>query len=315
MEPNCYFVDEFDQTHVIKAAWFDDYLKKMGLFQEEMSRQLKAAIAPLAEERRETMQKADMSKTDEGVTTLESGQTITHHRKGECISTACTLHNPMPGPWDDWPRFYRADSRGIYRLCPHNIGHPAIEQVVYWLSNGQEDLVPHRCCDQCPCMPKGAVPEGYFQGPRIGVPLSLYDWAGTPRIPTLEEVDEAALVPIPMVENPVLRQGTPPNPDDPNVWTGSYLDMNRVNFDAKFYDLLRRDMMKTHHINEVMSSGGGDYDVVCNAECRVDLHNYNGEWKNLNSGWCPNVEIALAAGWKPAEWSIEDSDDEEEDDD
>jgi hypothetical protein len=50
----------------------------------------------------------------------------THEWRG-CEGFYCVIHNPCPGPWSDWPTFWRDDGRFMERVCPCGIGHPAVE--------------------------------------------------------------------------------------------------------------------------------------------------------------------------------------------
>lgn len=69
----------------------------------------------------------------------------------------CVIHNPLPGPWADWPTNWRGDGlfddwRGFERICPCGVGHTAMEHVLHG------DPHPHGCCGLCPCGPPMAQP-------------------------------------------------------------------------------------------------------------------------------------------------------------
>lgn len=77
------------------------------------------------------------------------------HSKDECVGW-CVIHDPLPGPWRDWPTVWRGDGpfdlwRGFERRCPCGIGHTAVEETLR--GNGH----PHGCCGVCPCGPPVAV--------------------------------------------------------------------------------------------------------------------------------------------------------------
>lgn len=70
------------------------------------------------------------------------GQHLQVHAKNACHSVDwCIIHDPRPGAWRDWPTAWREDRRIMERICPHGVGHPAVEQA------GSTD----HGCDGCPC--------------------------------------------------------------------------------------------------------------------------------------------------------------------
>lgn len=86
-----------------------------------------------------------------------TGQILGKIHKADTCRGWCVIHNPLPGPWADWPTNWRGDGpfddwRGFERLCPCGIGHTAMEHVF----NG--DPHPHGCCGLCPCGPPMAQP-------------------------------------------------------------------------------------------------------------------------------------------------------------
>lgn len=91
--------------------------------------------------------------------TLESGQVLHAHAAKQCVGEYCALHNPMPGPWDQWPRLWRQDRHLLERVCPHGVGHPAVEQLEWWKFLNQEYMWIHGCCG-CPCHPSQRRMEG-----------------------------------------------------------------------------------------------------------------------------------------------------------
>lgn len=84
-----------------------------------------------------------------------SGQVLVNvHREGRCLGYWCTIHNPMPGPWEQWPMEFVGDVVMV-RRCPHGKAHPAIEDVFNFLTYGDHD------CDGCEC---GMGPDGPVRG-------------------------------------------------------------------------------------------------------------------------------------------------------
>lgn len=73
-----------------------------------------------------------------------SGQVLSNvHTASRCAGRWCTIHNPMPGPWADWPMVFRDDRGYMERQCPHGIGHPAREDVINGFARGVHG------CDGC----------------------------------------------------------------------------------------------------------------------------------------------------------------------
>ena len=74
-----------------------------------------------------------------------SGQVLENvHREGECAGHFCTIHNPAPGPWADWPMKYIANIV-MARMCPHGFGHPSVEDIM------NRSAYADHYCDGCPC--------------------------------------------------------------------------------------------------------------------------------------------------------------------
>lgn len=67
------------------------------------------------------------------------------HPESACLGFWCTIHNPAPGPWDDWDMVFTI--RGMFRVCEHGYRHDAVEDVINGLSWGIHE------CDGCPCTP------------------------------------------------------------------------------------------------------------------------------------------------------------------
>lgn len=81
-----------------------------------------------------------------------AGVTLTGvHAPGICRGRLCTVHNPIPDdhPHASWALRWRNDRAIFERICPHGIGHPAIEQLEYWAEIGSEYLAVHGCCGCC----------------------------------------------------------------------------------------------------------------------------------------------------------------------
>lgn len=73
-----------------------------------------------------------------------SGQVLENvHPEGQCVGVFCAIHNPAPGPWDDWDMVF--SYQGMFRICEHGVRHNAVEDILVGLSWGFHG------CDGCPC--------------------------------------------------------------------------------------------------------------------------------------------------------------------
>ena len=84
--------------------------------------------------------------------TTGTGQKLLYvHNITQCIRMdqwVCVIHNPLDGPWRDWPTHWREDRGIMERICPCGVGHPVAES--YGSLPGYELI--HGCCG-CPCAP------------------------------------------------------------------------------------------------------------------------------------------------------------------
>lgn len=77
--------------------------------------------------------------------TTGTGQTLHNiHGADACRrnDSWCVIHDPKPGPWSTWRTHWREDRRIMERICPHGVGHPAVENLGRDRTHG---------CDGCPC--------------------------------------------------------------------------------------------------------------------------------------------------------------------
>jgi hypothetical protein len=102
--------------------------------------------------------------------TLESGQTLFTHTQGTCYGPYCAIHNPMPGPWAEWPRLWREDRNILERVCPHGVGHPVAEMYEWAITNGHGYSLVHGCCGECVCSSRVAKRPTERPADTIGVP-------------------------------------------------------------------------------------------------------------------------------------------------
>jgi hypothetical protein len=88
------------------------------------------------------------------VTLLPNGQWVRHHKRRKCEQQWCWIHNPMPGPWEDWPQRWDNHAGMVARTCEHGVEHPDPAQFDYWRSQGLDYLEQHVCCSEgCVCAP------------------------------------------------------------------------------------------------------------------------------------------------------------------
>ena len=86
-----------------------------------------------------------------------SGQRIIVHDAEDCKDYYCCIHNPSDHHMKDWPTHWRQDRYIMERICPHGIGHPDPDDIVYTGANGVHG------CDGC-CQPKKGETFGGEQG-------------------------------------------------------------------------------------------------------------------------------------------------------
>lgn len=77
------------------------------------------------------------------------------HPESKCEGRPCVVHNPLPGHMMSWPINFRSDLGISERICPHGVGHPCEEDVLWKKSMGQDWVVVHSC-DGCCVPPEGA---------------------------------------------------------------------------------------------------------------------------------------------------------------
>lgn len=90
---------------------------------------------------------------------LELGQVIKVHDRDQCIGQWCAIHQPMPGPWSGWPRWWRDDINVMERICPCGIGHPVAEMYEWTITADKEHLLNHGCCMEHQCHAQPATSE------------------------------------------------------------------------------------------------------------------------------------------------------------
>lgn len=66
------------------------------------------------------------------------------HTEDRCAGVYCTIHNPAPGPWNDWPMKFLSGIVMV-RICPHDVPHPVVEDILTGRAYAMHD------CDGCPC--------------------------------------------------------------------------------------------------------------------------------------------------------------------
>lgn len=267
--------------------------QRVTALRDDIARQFAELLDRKAEEVRESMGINSIADMGDTATKLESGQTIHHHPKDRC-QAPCALHAPMEGPWSQWPRQYIDSANMIYRVCPHNIAHPAIEQALFAIKSGKPGLIAHACCMMCPpgtCMPRTGIPGEFFSADLVPVFSRLMGWADR------EEDEEEVPDPSPKKK----REGQI-DYDDPNWQAATYLSKYRLKLDPRFYALLSVNMLSGHHIKVVEENSSSEYNAECSDECNNSIiRQRDGSW-SAGDSWCPTIQIALHCGWRPVEW-------------
>ncbi len=75
-----------------------------------------------------------------------SGQILENvHPASRCYGFWCTIHQPMPGPWENWPMRFIANVVMV-RICPCGYAHPCLEDILNGLMYADHD---HYCNCEC----------------------------------------------------------------------------------------------------------------------------------------------------------------------
>lgn len=82
--------------------------------------------------------------------TLFGGQRLSNtHSEESCKSQfSCAIHRPSEHNMSDFPQNFRPDTGVIERICPHGIGHPDPDHMVWARSVGMDWHGVHGC-DLC----------------------------------------------------------------------------------------------------------------------------------------------------------------------
>jgi hypothetical protein len=112
--------------------------------QEALDEEL-AAVQDLME----TFHDEDYLAPSENSFTTDTGVTLYNvHQPGKCVGTFCVVHNPAPGPWGTWDTHWRDDWRLMVRICPHDVHHVAVEEMLRMPLLG---LIAHEHPQVCDC--------------------------------------------------------------------------------------------------------------------------------------------------------------------
>lgn len=66
---------------------------------------------------------------------LANGQVLYNvHTSDQCAGRACCIHNPSDHHMVDWPMVWRSDRGLMERTCPHGVGHPDPDHMMYVLT-------------------------------------------------------------------------------------------------------------------------------------------------------------------------------------
>ena len=88
---------------------------------------------------------------NDGIVALENGILTGVHDPSACAgqSWGCWIHRPLPHVLSDAPVMWRDDKQTAERLCPHGIGHPDPQDVVYQRVVLGRDVSVHGCDGCC----------------------------------------------------------------------------------------------------------------------------------------------------------------------
>lgn len=67
----------------------------------------------------------------------------------------CVVHRPSDHHMRDWPLNWRSDRKLMERICPHDIGHPDPDDLLFHIKQGRAWQAQHGC-DGC-CSVSGEV--------------------------------------------------------------------------------------------------------------------------------------------------------------
>ena len=85
---------------------------------------------------------------------LVGGQVLVNvHDSRLCVGRNCPVHNPSEHHMKDFPQNFREDTGVMERICPHGIGHPDPDHMVWAKSVGLDWHGVHGC-DLCCLEPK-----------------------------------------------------------------------------------------------------------------------------------------------------------------
>lgn len=71
------------------------------------------------------------------------------HPDTACAGRACVVHRPSDHHMRSWRLNWRGDRGLMERLCPHGIGHPDPDDMLFHAENGREWMGVHGCDGCC----------------------------------------------------------------------------------------------------------------------------------------------------------------------
>lgn len=80
---------------------------------------------------------------------LKEKQSLLVHNRLLCEGFPCSIHNPLDNPMKDWPLLWRADKGSMERVCPHGIGYPAMEDIMFRERNNLPTISVFGSCPDC----------------------------------------------------------------------------------------------------------------------------------------------------------------------
>lgn len=81
--------------------------------------------------------------------TTDTGVTLHKvHAEDKCDGEFCVIHRPAPGPWSKWDTHWHEKWRLMVRICPHDVSHVAIEEMLRLPVLG---MIAHEHPEGCDC--------------------------------------------------------------------------------------------------------------------------------------------------------------------
>ena len=71
------------------------------------------------------------------------------HPQSACLGRFCVIHNPSGHHMVDWRLNWCGEDAPVERICPHGVGHPDPDDLVYQQTQGRGYQAEHECDGCC----------------------------------------------------------------------------------------------------------------------------------------------------------------------